>query len=678
MRIALVIVALCAGGLPVADAAAAPRFTIAGTTPGFVSAATRVGESDPSATIDVTVWLVMENRAALDDLVAKEYDPASPLYHHWIDRSKIGSLFGANEAKARAVQQFLQRSGLTVLGADQGHFYVRARGTAASVERAFHVELANFAYRGRVYRSNAADPVIEDEAGAYVSAIQGLSSMGVRHAIVSQQDLIRQTGKAPARPAASGTPSASPFSAACFPGTTTETLNDEGFPPTGVFTGNLYATGTAGCAYTPQQIRTAYGLNRLYAKGYDGTGQTVAIVTWCLPTTLLKDANAFSTKYGLPRLVLNQNIAFEYYQPPGSGCEPTGADPQLSVEWTHAIAPGADIELFVAPAPPFIPIFVDPTLLYAVENSGANVIAVDWAEQEPGWDLGSTQVENSIAEIAAAAGVALNYPSGDDGDYSDDQPQNDPPTVSVPADSPYVTAVGGISLGLAASGAIQFQSGWGTNQTGLAYGDVYPSPYRFGFVYGSGGGPSSIFAAPPFQRGLQSTYRQEPDIAWLADPFTAAIVALSVPGAEPTLQYQGYGGTGLANYMFSALWAIANQAAGKSLGQAAPWLYAAKAGAITDIVPLGSDANVTASIYGTGGQVYFSASEIADPLEGNKVFMSALWNVPLYQDTLYAITFGTDTGLATRRGWDPVTGLGVPNPVVLINALIPPGSAAAQ
>jgi subtilase family serine protease len=155
-------------GVPASGASAAPHYVITGATPGFVASATRLGASDPAATIDLTIWLTMENRAALDALVAKEYDPKSSLYHHWTDRRKLGTLFGASETKVAAVQQFLQRNGLTIVGADPGHFYLRARGTAASVARAFNVDLANFAYRGQVYRSNTADPVIEDEAGAYV------------------------------------------------------------------------------------------------------------------------------------------------------------------------------------------------------------------------------------------------------------------------------------------------------------------------------------------------------------------------------------------------------------------------------------------------------------------------------------------------------------------------------
>jgi hypothetical protein len=58
---------------------------------------------------------------------------------------------------------------------------------------------------------------------------------------------------------------------------------------------------------------------------------------------------------------------------------------------------------------------------------------------------------------------------------------------------------------------------------------------------------------------------------------------------------------------------------------------------------------------------HYSAAEVAAPLEGSTKFVSALWNYPLNQDTVYVITFGTDSGLKTAPGWDDVTGLGTPN-----------------
>ena len=121
------------------------------------------------------------------------------------------------------------------------------------------------------------------------------------------------------------------------------------------------------------------------------------------------------------------------------------------------------------------------------------------------------------------------------------------------------------------------------------------------------------------------------------------------------------GGTSLATPMFSALWAIANQEAGAPLGQAARHLYSMPASTITDVLPVGSSTNVTGNVNFFGVTTDYSAAQLAGPLNGTTTFYSALWDIPLDQDTTYLITFGTDTGLKTAPGWDDVTGLGTPN-----------------
>ncbi len=87
-----------------------------------------------------------------------------------------------------------------------------------------------------------------------------------------------------------------------------------------------------------------------------------------------------------------------------------------------------------------------------------------------------------------------------------------------------------------------------------------------------------------------------PDISWLADPFTGGAIAITEAGVYPSLQSFPVGGTSLATPMFSALWATANQEAAVPLGQAARHLYSMPASTISDVVPVGSPNNVTATI----------------------------------------------------------------------------------
>jgi subtilase family serine protease len=158
-----------------------------------------------------------------------------------------------------------------------------------------------------------------------------------------------------------------------------------------------------------------------------------------------------------------------------------------------------------------------------------------------------------------------------------------------------------------------------------------------------------------------------------ADPFTGNEVIVSPDGnpADGTFA-EVFGGTSLACPMFSAMWAIANQAAGGGpIGQAAPVLYELPPGAITDV-----DINVTSTLLNVTGLVinpphnptFETAASLAQPLENTKRFVSALYQ----QDTSdwFVITFGTDSSLTTGPGWDNVTGLGTPNGAPFVDSVV--------
>jgi subtilase family serine protease len=292
--------------------------------------------------------------------------------------------------------------------------------------------------------------------------------------------------------------------------------------------------------------------------------------------------------------------------------------------------------------------------------------------------------------MGAAAGISFNYASGDYGDWASEIGYT---SVNAPADSPWATAVGGVSLALNADDSIAWQAGWGTNETWLStQGTVYDPPEAIGFQFGSGGGASNCvvynsagvclggFPKPSYQKRLPGKYRQLPDISWLADPYTGAAVLISIPGQVPEQVWQVIGGTSLATPMFAGLWAIANQEAlaggGTQLGLAAPYLYTMPADAIYDVVPVTSKTNVTASIQESTGKNKYTAGEVMGSLTG-RTFVSAIYDVADYQNTAIVISFGSDCGdssvagfdtacnsteaLHTKAGWDNVTGLGTPN-----------------
>ncbi len=249
----------------------------------------------------------------------------------------------------------------------------------------------------------------------------------------------------------------------------------------------------------------------------------------------------------------------------------------------------------------------------------------------------------------------------------------------MPASSPYATAVGGTSLFLNSKHGIDFQTGWGNNITRIAsYSSgcgeptcdpVLIDPEFEGFYAGAGGGTSAYWAKPSYQKSLSGTFRLVPDIAYVADPYTGAEFVDTEGGSQ---FISVVGGTSLATPMFSGMWAVATQAAGKWLGQAAPLLYKLPADAITDVVAVAGPNNVSGFTDSPPlpPQV-FSAAELAAPLQ-NSVdqvdFMSLL-----YQGTTtrwYALSFGVDSSLNAGPGWDNVTGLGTPNGASFVSAVV--------
>jgi subtilase family serine protease len=695
---------LCLAVLVLIAGVALPAFAgsfVSHNTPKYVKTAKNLGPEDPAKTIDVSIWLKPHNRSQMDSLARALYDRNSPSYRHFLNRTQIAKMFAPTAAEAATVQKFMESHNLKISRVGPDNFFVRATGTVRDVQTAFHVQLNNYQVRDKVVRANASDPFVDGDASALVLSVSGLDSGEYDHPLMKQPVLAsKQTGSSArvAPVAANLAPSGNLFSSVCFNGPVTEVLStgNTGAFPIGTFTGkhlNLQTVTSNGCGYTPPVIQTAYNLTGLYGEGFDGAGQTIAIIDWCGSPTITQDANAFSKKFGLPALTSsNFQIIFT---PTQSTCEaPDNAEINLDVEWAHAVAPGANINLIVPPSPSFQDV---NEAEYTTVNYGlGTVISGSYGSVESFTPASELANENLISEIAAVSGISTNFSSGDDGDFT---VFGIPATVSAPADSPWATAVGGVSLALNSSNSILWQSGWGNNETLLAEEfEIADPPAAFGFLGGAGGGPSNCatqdssgdclagFPKPWFQKPLPGKTRQVPDVSWVADPFTGVAILITVPDQVPSQVWEIIGGTSAAAPMFSALWAIANQEAGAPLGDAAPYLYSMPAGTIYDIVPINSKFDVTASIQESATvTTNFNANDVMGGSAPNN-FVSAIWDYPFDEATPLVISFGTDcttivgfgitpcgtpTALRTKTGWDNVTGVGVPNAKAFADSFAP-------
>jgi len=658
-RLAFLTLAISGAFSILAPANASDGQYIANNTPAFVATAKSLGATDPSLTIQVSVWLNVHNHDELDALAKELYDPTSSEYRHWLKSAEVAARFGPTATEAQLVKAYLESKELTVSSIGPHNFYVRATGTIAQVEKAFAVQINNYTVAGKTVRSNSADPYVEGPAAALIQAVSGLDNNAFQSPGIVRSNILSSSAS-PGQPATADIVSAaSGFQSQCFPGTVTVHETTFGGYPKATYTGNEYVSSGGGCAYTPADIRAAFNLNALYAEGYDGTGQTIVLVEACGSPTLLSDANTFSEHFGLPKLT-SSNFSVISMGP--SACAGSYPNIDADLEWAHAVAPGAALAVVFALSDD--PEDVDEAMFYALDYGLGNTICDDNEMSETLMPQTEVLKESLISEIAAVEGISANYPGGVGSEFSFGSP------VVAPADSPYGTGIGGITLALGADDSIEFETAFEDHVSEvLSQGTIFDPaivPVPGGYIYGGRGGASAYFAKPSFQgAAVSGTQRGVPDFSWVADPYTGLITVATLTSQEPPQSWLAFGGTGVATSMFSALWAIANQKAGVALGQAAPYLYSLPAGAVTDIVPYSSPNDVIATVQETStSTTHFSAAKtlVLEPyIKLFGPFYSALWQNPDGdENTALVLSFGEDFLNKAAVGWDEVTGMGAP------------------
>jgi subtilase family serine protease len=663
-----------------------------------IPATNNLGPEDPDKQMSVTVWLNLHNKANLDSMVEQMYDKTSPNYHHFLTLAQYKAQFAPTAKDAATVSKFLASHNLKVTSTDMNNHFVVARGRVADAQTAFNTQINRVMVNGVAHRVNASAATITEPAAALVSTVQGLSDLAYRPNVKAARNLETGLPYATMSPLAAF-PAGIFFSGGCLRAPETVTFTTAGSFPKATYTGNRYGADITStipnlpsCGYDAAELQQAYGLKPLYKSGLDGTGQTIMIVDAYGSNSIVADANLYSKLNHLPLLTSSN---FAVYTPNGASnttCDPTlGCDgwnfeTTLDVESAHAIAPGANIVLILGADNSFTNL--DIANLFAIENGFGTVLSNSFGIPEillQSFDPSELVVSNGISQIAAALGISQNISSGDSGDALADDTASGIPAASAQsgATSPYATGVGGTSTFLDSNGNITLQTGWGMNFARIA--NPTPNPPTvpvlfFGFQGGSGGGTSVVYPKPKWQKGVTTAgvkYRQVPDISMDADPETGFELVITPSGydSDPA-EVAVYGGTSLACPMFSAFWAIANQAADAAgvgpLGQAAPILYELGGAAITDVDVKASDTvnNVTGFILNPPSpRLNESAEFLALPEAPTTRFVSALFQSS--SSTRWDVfTFGTDSSLATGPGWDNVTGLGSPNGAPFIKQVL--------
>ncbi|HET7102741.1 MAG TPA: protease pro-enzyme activation domain-containing protein, partial [Terracidiphilus sp.] len=558
-------------------------------------------------------------QADLNQLLADQQNPASPLFHKWLTPEQFAARFGMAQSDLDKVTLWLQQQGFSVDYVARSRTFIRFSGTVGQVEQAFQTQMHYYGVNGSRYFAPSTVLSVPAAIVSTVHSIRDLSNLRPRSMRISAGPALTLR----ARPAFTSSQSGAVF-------------------------------------FAPGDIKTIYDVDPLASGGFDGTGQSIAVMGQS--SIDLTDISNFQSAAGLtqkaPTLVLVPGTGSSVVY---SGDE---SESDLDLEWSGAMAPGADI-YFIYTGSSANTSGVFDAMIYSIDERIGDILSVSYGACETA--LGGYDMETTLQQ-AAAQGQSVLAASGDSGSTacapftSLTTTQQQALAVNYPASSPNVTAIGGTEIdgsntAYTTAGSAYWQAQGSTDILSsalqyipeVAWNDDDPT---FG-LSATGGGISSLFALPSYQSTLlpSGNRRELPDISLFSSPNRVAYIyctsdnsawyngtppqASSCTGGtsfRDTVSGQGYltlaGGTSFATPVFAGMLAVLNQAKGYTGGQ----------GLI----------NPTLYTLATSGSAYSAAAGFHDITSGNN-FCSA------------GATYCNGTAVTnynTAVGYDPVTGLG--------------------
>jgi hypothetical protein len=420
-----------------------------------------VGRLPASQQLRLAIGLPLRNPQALNNLLQQLYDPASPLYHHFLSPEQFTASFGPDEKDYQALRRFAESSGLTVTGAYPNRLLLDVTGAVADVENAFHVHIGVYRHpsEARDFYSPDAEPSVD--ASLAIADISGLNNYALPHP--KSRRLAQSHAGADAT------------------------------PKSGSGSGGTYMGYDYRDAYIPGVTLT-------------GSGQMVGLLEF--DGYYASDISNYETKSGLPAVPL-QTVLLDGF----SGAPTTGSDsgnPEVSL----------DIELAVCMAPGLSKIVVFEAGPKGLQNDILNAMAASnqiaqfscsW-----GWSGGPSATTDNIFKQMIAQGQSFLNAAGDSDAFTTGaNSANGVDNITLenaPSSCPYITEVGGTTLtttGPGGSWSSETVWNWGLDS---------------GSYVGTSGGISSYYSIPWWQtnvsmasNGGSTAYRNIPDAAFTGD-----------------------------------------------------------------------------------------------------------------------------------------------------------------
>jgi len=415
------------------------------------------GRLPASQQLRLAIGLPLRNRQGLTNLLQRLYDPASPLYHHYLTPEQFTASYGPEERDYLAVRRFAESHGLTVTGAPSSRMLLDVTGAVADVENAFHVHIGVYRHpaEARYFYSPDVEPSVD--AGLAIADISGLNNYGLPH-----PKFVRKS-------ASSAGAGAKPKS---------------GSGPSGYYMGYDFRD-----AYAPGVTLT-------------GSGQMVGLLEF--DGYYASDIASYETVAGLPAVPLQTVLLDGYNGTPTTGKESGNPEVSLDIEMAVCMAPGLSKIVIYEAGPDGLP--NDVLNAMATSNQIAQ-LSCSW-----GWSGGPSATTDNIFIKMAAQGQSFFDAAGDSDAFttgaSSANGVDNPSLDNAPSSCPYITVVGGTTLsttGPGGSWSSETVWNWGGGQgTSGGISSYYSIPIWQAEVSMASNGGSAA-------------YRNTPDVALTAD-----------------------------------------------------------------------------------------------------------------------------------------------------------------
>ena len=576
MRAILFAAALVAAPVMYAAAAAPGDPASHHARPAWAKAAHRVGSVPGTVVFDRLGVVVKRSDArqrAYDAYLDALHDPASPDYQRWLGSDEIGAHFGADDRDLAAVAEWLRAEGLQVDSVSPTRRVVRFSARAEAVERVFGTRLDLYDAGAGKRMAPATVPRLPPAIAGKVERIDGLETLRLEPTLHGAQR--RDSGSLGApRPKAS-------------------VCDESDICEHYIF---------------PADFAVLYNLAPAYALGYDGGGQSIAIVARA--HVHAEDVVQFRSRSALPPMAFSTIIADDGVDPDpaATGCGGAGQpscdddsealldqmEATLDVTRAAGTAPGAQIKLVTSGTVDNIDGVV-LSLEHAVYSQPlpARIVSISYGTCEADNSAGVAAYLDELFGDAAMQGISVFVASGDSG-ARDCTPHHAAPdsdrrlSTNLLCSSEHVTCVGGTEI-----------NDHGGNAWAIGNGDGYVSARMYipesawnqyvdrdgqPQVAASGGGVSRYYPTPDWQVGAgvpdARDGRYVPDVAFNASTHTGYFYCMAAfDGACVTMAGGGFrfvlgGGTSASAPSMAGVAALLNERANAPQGNLNPRLYA--------------------------------------------------------------------------------------------------------